>query len=537
MGVLYKRFGAICCVFLFSILISCETINFDLLDEDVPVITVENYSDTVSIDDPYTVVFTVWDDEDDSLKLKKNTTIWVEDKWGDEVDLGSFTTVSGMYTIFLFTLDSDGNQSETVEIAVCVSTKDVTAPIITLIGPETYTVNEGDSYEDPGVLALDNFDGNLSNRIVVCGKVDTSDENDYTLVYTVRDIAGNRGYKDRVVRVKKVSGDDKEKPEIVLNGPNPLMVIFNDDFIDPGVTANDNEDGDITDEIESYSTVNTSVRDTYVIFYTVSDEAGNTASVKRIVIVADFIDSIQPVITLIGDNPMCLDLLEEYIEPGAEAEDNFDGNLTAQIEINDDAVDILLNGIYEVIYTVLDAAGNEAVEKRKVSVGVVDTVPPEIILLGPDPFLVDYKVPYREPGAYAKDDIDDSIPFYKFVIEKNINVNILGDHYSVTYIVKDKSGNADTAVRAIEVADTISPEITITGPEIINLDIGFPYTEKGATAIDNYDGDVTCKIKILGEVNHLVSGTYEITYKVTDSNGNSGESIRVVNVRKCLTLQ
>ncbi len=535
MCVIGKYIYTICGISLFGILLSCDTIfftpDFNTNDEKKPEITVKGPTDTIiSVGDPYTVIFEVSDDEDDSLDLIENTTIWVEDEWGDEADLDSFAKKAGTYTIFLFTTDSDGNKSDTVEITVCVSEEDVTAPVITLIGPDTFIVNLDDIYKEPGAIAFDNFDGNLTDRIVICGEVNTSEEEDYTLTYTVRDKAGNRTYKDRVVTVKKVSSDDKEKPEIRLKGANPMLVRLNEDFRDPGATAHDNEDGDITEKINSYSTVITSCEGTYAVFYTVADKAGNIASEKRTVTVEDFIDTVPPVITLLGDNPMCLDLLEKYNEPGAIAEDNIDGDLTDKIEINDDEVDIHQTGIYNVIYTVEDAAGNKTVEKRFISVGVIDTTPPEIQIIGDNPLFVDYKGPFNDPGAYAIDDVDDSIPFSKFEVEMDIDLNVLGDDYSITYIVKDNAGNGDTALRKVIVGDTISPKVTIIGPNPINLGLGFPYKEMGATAVDNYDGDITDKIDTLGEVNTSESGTYEITYRVEDSNGNIGEAVRIVNV-------
>ena len=175
--------------------------------------------------------------------------------------------------------------------------------------------------------------------------------------------------------------------------------------------------------------------------------------------------------------------------------------MTDKLDINDNGVDIHHNGIYHVFYTVSDIAGNEAKKKRVVSVGVIDTVAPEVVLVGDTNMLVDYKGPYKEPGAFATDDIEDTIPYKDLIVIRDIDLNVLGTDYKVTYIAKDKAGNADTAVRKIEVADTIAPKITIIGPQTINLAIGYDYTELGATALDNYDGDLTDKLDTLGNVN------------------------------------
>ena len=78
-------------------------------------------------------------------------------------------------------------------------------------------------------------------------------------------------------------------------------------------------------------------------------------------------DTTPPEITLNGDNPMELEVGEEYVEPGATAEDDVDGDLTDEIEISGD-VNTDEPGEYEVVYTVTDAAGNEATVTRTVIV-------------------------------------------------------------------------------------------------------------------------------------------------------------------------
>src|SRR5690606_28478382 len=45
------------------------------------------------------------------------------------------------------------------------------------------------------------------------------------------------------------------------------------------------------------------------------------------------IDSEAPVITLNGDDPIIVKQGDPYVEPGATAKDNYDGDLTDQIEI------------------------------------------------------------------------------------------------------------------------------------------------------------------------------------------------------------
>ena len=71
-------------------------------------------------------------------------------------------------------------------------------------------------------------------------------------------------------------------------------------------------------------------------------------------------DNALPVITLTGDNPQLIAVGEAYVELGATASDNRDGDLTASIVVNASAIDSSVPGTYQVSYNVSDAAGNAA---------------------------------------------------------------------------------------------------------------------------------------------------------------------------------
>lgn len=83
---------------------------------------------------------------------------------------------------------------------------------------------------------------------------------------------------------------DKTAPVITILGNNPLMhciVQANDTvflpYHDPGATAIDDEDGDVTDKIETTINVNASQEGTYSVVYIVEDNAGNKATASRTV--------------------------------------------------------------------------------------------------------------------------------------------------------------------------------------------------------------------------------------------------------------
>lgn len=78
---------------------------------------------------------------------------------------------------------------------------------------------------------------------------------------------------------------DTTPPELELLGDDTMKVVLNKSFDDPGATAKDNQDGDLSDNILITSELNTDKTGTYKIYYTVTDEDGNKAEKVRYVIV------------------------------------------------------------------------------------------------------------------------------------------------------------------------------------------------------------------------------------------------------------
>lgn len=79
--------------------------------------------------------------------------------------------------------------------------------------------------------------------------------------------------------------------------------------------------------------------------------------------------------------------------------------------------------------------------------------------------------------------------------------------------------------------EPVPPTITQIGsnPIILHVD-GTPYTEQGAEAYDEEDGDLSAFITTEGEVDTTRAGTYEVTYSVTNSAGLSASVTREVRV-------
>ena len=74
------------------------------------------------------------------------------------------------------------------------------------------------------------------------------------------------------------------------------------------------------------------------------------------------IDITPPVITLIGEASITVNLGEQFTDPGATAVDNIDGDISQNIVVSGDAVDVNTVGTYVILYDVSDSAGNPAAQ-------------------------------------------------------------------------------------------------------------------------------------------------------------------------------
>lgn len=84
---------------------------------------------------------------------------------------------------------------------------------------------------------------------------------------------------------------------------------------------------------------------------------------------------------------------------------------------------------------------------------------------------------------------------------------------------------------SVNPTDTTKPVITLLGTNPQSIVQGTAYTEEGATATDNVDGDITSRIIIdSSAVNTAVIGSYIVTYTVSDTAGNTEIATRTVNV-------
>jgi peptidoglycan/xylan/chitin deacetylase (PgdA/CDA1 family) len=121
--------------------------------------------------------------------------------------------------------DSSGNVA-TVERKIVYD--DPIAPELKLKGASKITLRVGQKYKEQGYTATDNCDGDLSDKVIVQGSVNTAKAGSYTLVYTVKDTYNNTVSVSRTVNVKgSVSSFQQQLNTVTPNG-KVIYLTFDD---------------------------------------------------------------------------------------------------------------------------------------------------------------------------------------------------------------------------------------------------------------------------------------------------------------------
>ncbi|MFA5021654.1 MAG: immunoglobulin-like domain-containing protein [Patescibacteria group bacterium] len=467
----------------------------------------------------------------------------------DSVTIGGVsvnTAAVGSYVITYDAVDAAGNNA--VQVLRTVNVSDAAAPVITLLGDNPQTILRNQPYVEAGATALDDVDGDLTSSITIdSSAVNTAVAGSYTVTYKVADLSGNTASAARIVNVQDLP------PVITLLGTDPVTINRNQTYTDAGATALDDVDGDLTSAIVTVNPVNTAVVGTYVITYDVTDTNGSAATqVTRTVKVQD----LPPVITLLGSNPQAIMLNDAYVEAGATALDDVDGDLTSSIVIDSSTVNTTVAGFYNVTYTVTDSNGSTVIENRSIIVST-DIIPPVVSNFVITPLYDIGGTKYVGAKSTISADVSDTggsglntsscrysinggmgwvnVPTaFDSISQKCIFTDIdTSASVGINVSIEDNAGNGfDASATWISITpDLTAPVITLAGSAVVNLTVGDTYTDAGATATDDIAGDITSDIVTTGTVDTATVGTYTIKYNVSDKVGNPAlEVSRTVNV-------
>lgn len=384
---------------------------------------------------------------------------------------------------------------------------DVTSPVITLVGDATLTItpSEAESWVDPGATATDNIDGDITGSIVVTGSVGTA-IGTYTLSYDVTDSAGNAA----TTVTREVTVADTVKPAITLLGGSQIKLSISEaaGWVDPGATALDDTDGDITGSIVTSGSVQAQAG-YYYLTYDVTDASGNPAdTVTREVIVAETIAASSYTL--------------EYRELGQAAQ-----QVTGITDLFFDVSGLKPNTSYEWRVQGVDGSMTSEFTAWQSFATAQDVDNPIITLIGNASVTITeaQAATWEDPGATANDPTEGDISADIVVTG---SVGTTAGVYTLDYDVTDSSGNAAATVTrtvTVQSEDTEAPVITLLGDEVMRLYQGDVWSDPGVTATDNIDGDISAGVTVTGTVDPATAGSYVLTYNVSDAMGNPAQPV------------
>lgn len=176
---------------------------------------------------------------------------------------------------------------------------DTVCPVIS--APDSVTVPVGMALSDFEFefTANDNIDGDITNRATKLFNKDS-------IFICATDTFGNKAKKE--IKVTRVS--DTAPPVITLSGFSTVFMQVSSEFEDPGFTALDNIDGDITYKTKVTGYENLHEIGTHTLTYTVFDSSHNITTTNRKVVVYDpeekAEDSAQKIVYLTFDDGPCV---------------------------------------------------------------------------------------------------------------------------------------------------------------------------------------------------------------------------------------
>lgn len=239
---------------------------------------------------------------------------------------------------------------------------------------------------------------------------------------------------------------------IELHGKENIVLEFGEDYQEAGATALLNG-AEMKDAVIVEGQVSPDRLGSYTVTYT-AKYFWRTAKVERTVRV---VDTQAPTIVLIYDSNSFTQPGQEYKEEGFVAEDNYDGNITAQVQR------IVENDV--VIYRVSDSSGNTTEVRRPIKYG--DNTPPELQLLGSSSITIDAGTSFKDPGFTAVDNIDGDISG-KVKVSGSVDIYIPGT-YKIRYSVIDSFGNVAEATRTVVVKGRVQSQTVIPNGKVIYL--------------------------------------------------------------------
>jgi hypothetical protein len=426
---------------------------------------------------------------------------------------------------------------------ISVNQIDRKAPVISLNGPASITIPQGENYIDQGVTVSDH-DNTADPTVTLNGAVDTNVPNTYELTYTVTDLAGNT---DWVVRYVQVLSNNANLSNLTVDGKS---IGFNPDTLTytmyvPYVTASVNVDYALAD---SHATVlikqpadNVLAVGPNEISLTVTAHSGATKTYTL-----NVVRLLDPVIGAIGFNPSASYSTKGDVTVSAVVEGpsltmyKWMSGLASPEDIiargtliPSPTFTVSENGTYTLF--AVNEAGGYAIQH--ITVNQIDLKVPVISLKGPESITIPQGETYIDPGVTVSDHENPADP--AITLNGMVNTSVPGT-YELTYTATDLAGNTAWAVRYVHVlsSNAYLSSLTVDGktigfdPDTLAYTMYVPYVTTSVNVeYTQADSHATVLIKQPAD-NLLAVGPNEISLTVTAHSGAT--KIYTLNVVRLL---
>lgn len=222
-------------------------------------------------------------------------------KQGQNVHTNAFVVIGVIFLTAIICLIIGEFESKGVDEVISFQLK----------GSDTLHLYVGETYREPGFIAEGSVSGNVSDYVTVTEDISTKYPGVYDVIYKLN-FNGAVLEKTRKVKVVNrpvisedvedeseevedtVSGenddlkvDTTDRIKIKLKGYSHVYILKGMSYTDEGVLAVTDSGKDVTSSVVKEGIVNTEKVGTYTLTYTVTDSAGKSASLKRVVDVMD----------------------------------------------------------------------------------------------------------------------------------------------------------------------------------------------------------------------------------------------------------
>lgn len=467
---------------------------------------------------------------------------------------------------------------------------DPVEPVIVLNGSSIVTVEQGQIYVELGAQAIDNIDGNITEKIVMSGFIDTKTIGVYTLVYTVSDKAGNTAQVERTITVVKpstpastiieVDGDQKSTDNKIKEALKEANKQKADKIV---IVVNEAVENDAPiqvsiskDQLKTAKDQNTKIElhtDNASIIVPIRDlDLTQFTGNSRLELVIEKVDLSQ------AENQVLVTAVESMNAQFAIYDNKvFDfkmrvievdshGNVIRSEDIKNfqTTEDIVLSifvgtGIDEQLRFMTfyfnetseeweyirssyeEQSGNMTLLTNHLSIySVMNTTKAQKqaeltnILNKENITIKEVRSILEDPDMDFDQDTKNKYDAFTDVHKDAVAQDIINKKPDGGYTYPTLSEQFTDSVNSKHEAiagDTVKPVITLTGPSVVYVPRGKPYIEQGVTATDDQDGDITGRVILIGSVDTSKNGTYILTYIITDVNGNQSQITRTVIVR------